>query len=93
MEQETPEQMAAKILFDDAPIEMPQLPSNLQVNQVAKLQFRSSDEPFICTVRCVHFYASKVKYDLGLWLGDRSVDNPETETRIYNVDSAFVTPA
>ncbi len=70
-----------------------QLPSNLQPNQVCKLQFRKEDNPLTATVRGVHFYIGKVKYDLGLWLGDGSVDNPEYETRIYNVDSVFVTPA
>lgn len=70
-----------------------QLPSALQPNQVAKLQFREKDEPLTATVRGVHFYPGKVKYDLGLWLGDGSVDDPERESRIYNVDSAFVSPA
>ena len=69
------------------------LPSQLQINQVAKVKFRKDDVPFTATVRGVHFFISKVKYDLGLWLGDGSVDNPESETRIYNVDSVFVTPA
>lgn len=68
------------------------LPSGFQVNQVVHVQFRSMDEPFTATVRCVHFYNNKVKYDLGLWLGDASVDNPESETRLYNVDCVFVTP-
>ncbi len=68
-----------------------QLPSQLQPNQVCHLKFRPTDEPLICTVRCVHFTVSKVKYDLGIWLGDGTVDNPEFETRIYNVDSCFVT--
>lgn len=70
-----------------------QLPSNLQPNQVCYLQFRKSDNPLTATVRCVHFYIGKVKYDLGIWLGDGTVDDPEYETRIYNVDSVFVTPA
>lgn len=69
-----------------------QLPSALQPNQVAKLQFTKEMPPMTATVRAVHFYIDKVKYDLGLWLGDGSVDNPEKETRIYNVDSAFVSP-
>ncbi len=69
-----------------------QLPSQLQPNQTCHLQFRPTDEPLICTVRCVHFTVSKVKYDLGLWLGDGTVDYPEFETRIYNVDSNFVKP-
>lgn len=66
------------------------LPSALQINQVCVLKFRPDDKPIHATVRCVHFTASKVKYDLGLWLGDGTVDSPEYETRIYNVDSAFV---
>lgn len=70
-----------------------QLPSNLQPNQVCYLQFRKEDKPFTATVICVHFTVSKVKYDLGLWIGEGTVDNPEYETRIYNVDSAFVTSA
>ncbi len=70
-----------------------ELPSALQPNQVCHLQFRKEDLPLIATVRCVHFTVSKVKYDLGLWLGEGGVDNADTETRIYNVDSIFVTPA
>lgn len=66
------------------------LPSKLQPNQVCSLQFRPDDKPIHATVRCVHFSAGKVKYDLGLWLGDGTVDSPEYETRIYNVDSSFV---
>jgi hypothetical protein len=69
-----------------------QLPSQVQPNQVVKLQFRPEDKPLTATVRAVHFYMDKVKYDLGLWLGDGSVDNPEYESRIYNVDSIFVSP-
>ena len=70
-----------------------QLPSRFQPQQVVRLQFRKNDKPFLATVKGVHFYTGKVKYDLGLWLGDGSVDDPETETRIYNVDSAFLLPA
>jgi len=69
------------------------LPSQLQPNQVCKLQFQKDDTPLTATVRGVHFYIGKVKYDLGLWLCDGSVDNPEYETRIYNVDSIFCSPA
>lgn len=67
--------------------------SLLKVNQVAKLKFRKNDEPYLCTVRCVHQYKNHIKYDLGLWLGDGSVDDPERETRIYNVDSIYVEAA
>lgn len=70
-----------------------ELPSSLQPHQVCRLKFRPEDNPILATVRCVHFSINKVKYDLGLWLGDGTVDNPEYESRIYNVDSMFVTPA
>lgn len=69
------------------------LPNAFFVNQVVYLQFRKSDQPITSTVRGVHYYSNKVKYDLGLWLGDGSVDDPERETRIYNVDSEFITAA
>jgi hypothetical protein len=63
-------------------------------NQVVSLKFRDGDKPLNATVRGIHLYTGKkTKYDLGLWLGDGSVDDPERETRIYNVDSEFVTPA
>lgn len=68
------------------------LPSRCQVNQVVHVQWRPRDEPIVATVRGVRFYVGKVKYDVGLWLGDGSVDDPEKEERIYNVDSVFVTP-
>lgn len=79
--------------WDDEAVERPHeinLPSQFQPNQVVHLKFRKDDIPFTATVRGVHFYVGKVKYDLGLWLGDGSVDHPETETRIYNVDSVYV---
>lgn len=89
------EEMAAKVLEgwgkDDTQSSI-ELPSSCQPNQVVRLQFRKKDEPIIATVRGVHFFIGKVKYDLGLWLGDGTVDDPEYETRIYNVDSVFVTP-
>lgn len=66
------------------------LPSAFQVDQVVRLRFQKNGDPITATVRGVHFYKGKVKYDLGLWLGDGSVDDPETETRVYNVDSCFV---
>jgi hypothetical protein len=100
---ETISEMANKVLqemdadeslsFKESGSSHTQLPSNLQPNQVCKLRFRREDVPLSATVSGVHFYIGKVTYDLGLWLGDGSVDNPEYETRIYNVDSAFVTPA
>lgn len=69
-----------------------ELPGMLQILQVVKLQFRKSDEPITATIKGVHIYRNKIKYDLGLWLGDGSVDDPERECRIYNVDAVFVTP-
>ena len=69
------------------------LPSNCQINQVVNLKFRENDVPFTAVIRGIHFYNSKVKYDVGIWLGDGSVDSIEEETRIYNVDSYFVRPA
>jgi hypothetical protein len=78
--------------WDDSDDSM-KLPSAFLPNQVVKVKFRPNDNDLLATVRGVHFYASKVKYDLGLWLGDGSVDNPEYETRIYNVDSVFLTAA
>lgn len=68
-------------------------PSLLELNQVAHVKFRPDDKHITATIRGVHFFPGKVKYDLGLWLGDGTVDNPEYESRIYNVDSIFITPA
>lgn len=63
-------------------------PSRFELNQVVKVTF--SEESILATVRGIHFYPGKIKYDLGLWLGDGTVDNPEFESRIYNVDSILV---
>lgn len=65
-----------------------ELPSALQVNQVVKVKFTEEMLPLTATVRGVHFYIGKVKYDLALWVGEGGND----ETRIYNVDSVYVTP-
>lgn len=67
------------------------LPSEFQLKQVVCIKFNKGDKPLTATVRGVHFYNNKIKYDLGLWLGNGSVDDPERETRIYNVDSDYVT--
>lgn len=69
-----------------------QLPCERQLNQVVYLRFRAKEPHITATVRGIHFYPGKVKYDLGLWLGGGTVDDPEFETRVYNVDSDFVTP-
>ena len=69
------------------------LPSNFQVDQVVEVAFKKGGDAITATVRGVHFYRGKVKYDLGLWLGDGSVDDPEIETRIYNIDSLYVRQA
>ena len=67
-------------------------PSLFELRQVVQVKFRKVDTPFTATIRGIHFYPGKVKYDLGLWLDDGG--NSETEandqTRIYNVDSCFV---
>ena len=88
------EKMVEEIMkdWDETPNSI-QLPSAFQPLQVVKLKFRPKDKPFTATVRAVHFTPSKVKYDLGLWLGDGTVDDPERETRIYNVDSIFLEKA
>lgn len=61
------------------------LPSALQPNQVADLCFFEMMMPLTCTIRTVHFTASKVKYDVDVWLPDN------TSTRIHNIDSVFLT--
>jgi hypothetical protein len=71
-------------------VKIPVLPSTFQIDQVVEVAFKKGSEPINATVRGIHFYRGKVKYDLGLWLGDGSVDDPETETRIYNIDSIYV---
>lgn len=68
-----------------------ELPTNHYPKKVVKVQFKKGGEVTTATVRGVHIYDSHVKYDLGLWLGDGSVDDPEIEARVYNVDSRFVT--
>jgi len=45
--------------------------------------------PITCTIRGVHHYQEKVKYDLELWLNE---EGNEVFTRIYNVDSKYVYP-
>lgn len=63
-------------------------PSRFELNQVVQLKI--NEEAVLATVRGIHFYPGKIKYDLGLWLGDGTVDDPEFESRIYNVDSILV---
>lgn len=72
-------------------VKVPILPSAHQIDEVVSVTFKKGGDSINATVRGVHFYRGKVKYDLGLWLGDGSVDDPEAETRVYNVDSIFVT--
>lgn len=67
-----------------------QLPSKFQINQVVNLNFGSNIRAQHATVRGVHFFKSGIKYDLVLWLGDGSVDNPEYETRVYNVEEKYL---
>lgn len=64
--------------------------SQLELNQVVHLKFRRNGETLTGTIRGVHLYKEKIKYDLELWLD--VVDHMETYTRIYNVDSTYVSP-
>lgn len=71
---------------------VPILPSAYQVDQVVKVKFKKEGESISATVRGVHFFRGKVKYDLGLWLDDGGVSESSSndQTRIYNVDSMYV---
>lgn len=69
------------------------LPSKFQLNQVVIVDFGKNREDQHATIRSIHFLNSQVKYDLGLWLGDGSVDNPEKETRVYNVEEKYLRSA
>lgn len=71
--------------------EVTELPTKVQLNQIVTVSFLKGKG--YCTVRAIHIFLDRVKYDLGVWLGDGSVDDPERETRIYNVDQEFVSPA
>jgi hypothetical protein len=70
-------------------------PSLFSLKQVVKIKLKDvhKDIKQLATVKGIHFYEGKVKYDLALWLGDGSVDNPEWESRIYNVDSLLLESA
>ena len=89
----SPKEIANKILAEwdnDSETQVDsdlKLPSRFYINQVVKLKFVKNIEQLTATVRGIHFYKGKVKYDLAIWLDDN------TETRIYNVDSAFVSAA
>jgi hypothetical protein len=65
------------------------LPSRHKHGDKVLFGMQPSDGGWICpmtgTVTGVHFYQSKVKYDLELGLD-------EEKTRIYNVDSLYVQP-
>lgn len=66
-----------------------ELPSKNQIGDNVVLYFTKN-----CKVNAevisVHFYLSKVKYDLEIILPDKGLG--ETKTRIYNVDSCYVIP-
>lgn len=64
-----------------------QLPSSLQPGQVGRLQFPGIRDYIPVRINKVHFSTSTVTYDLALWFYNGE------ETRIYNVDSRYVTPA
>jgi hypothetical protein len=58
------------------------LPSKAQIGEKVKVCFVEGQE-IAAKVFCVHFYESKVKYDVELQMG-------EDCTRIYNVDSCYI---
>jgi len=60
-----------------------QLPSGHQIDAPVWLALWSCRIP--CEVHAVHFYDGKVKYDLRVFGEDGQ------QTRVYNIDSAFVT--
>ena len=59
---------------------------DLFLNQVAVFVLPEKS-PITCTVRGIHSYQDKVKYDLELFLNE---EGNEVFTRIYNVDSKYV---
>ncbi len=61
------------------------LPSRFEVGDTVHFTINLVRLP--ATVQGVHFYNTKVKYDLSLWLGETARNG---STRIYNVDSYFV---
>lgn len=62
------------------------LPSAHQIGDTIAISFAHATPSMSALVRAVHFFESKVKYDLQLDLGDSDT------TRIYNVDSYFCQP-
>lgn len=64
------------------------LPSRFQIDDVVELCLLNSIR---CQVHAVHFLPGKVKYDLDAVVGHDS-HGKELRTRLYNVDSAFVSP-
>lgn len=65
------------------------LPSAHQIEDYVDLCLMQNGEriqKIRCEVLSVHFYAGKVKYDLEIILDDKE----NLATRVYNVDSAFV---
>lgn len=69
-----------------------ELPSRFSINQVVKIQFVNHIESLLGTIRGIHFYPGKVKYDIGIWLDGSNEDHLD-ETRIYNIDSVFLKEA
>jgi hypothetical protein len=63
------------------------LQSQFFIKQVVSLSLNETTHT--ATVRAIHFFEGKVKYDLDVWL---KADGGNSSTRIYNVDSCFVTP-
>ena len=63
------------------------LPSQFQIEDEVDLDFKNSKTIKLCTVIAVHFYESKVKYDILIPVGFKN-----QETIIQEVDSDFVVP-
>lgn len=61
----------------------------LRSDDDAVLQFTPNSTPLKCNILCVHTCRHIVKYDLNVWLDETFT----LSTRIYNVDSKFVSPA
>jgi hypothetical protein len=72
------------------PGQLPMYCPEFTLRQVIKLKFKQDQGHVFATIRGIHLYEDRIKYDLAIWLGDGSVDDPERETRIYNVESEFL---
>lgn len=71
------------------------LPSHYQVRQLCIFNLTPKDTNISCVIIGVHFFQTAdademlVKYDIELWLGESN--GKEDTTRMYNVESRFLT--